>query len=192
MPEEQGEKRMKADRHDAPEWIRSNSRKRGNLGVVIPGLIGTVITVGVLYVASQAFLQGTVKNLAESKQQPTALPVAEIRRTAPETDWNKVVEEQARRDAMSQPQSQLPTSTASTATKQTVFNDLNYKPRGADNVLTFEETYKPIEPEKPAAKMRVTVIKEELKLKDWVCGSRPNGSVEQRNCKSRVGLQHRN
>jgi len=94
---------MKADRHDAPECIRSNRRKRGNLGVVIPGLIGTVITVGALYVASQAFLQGTVKNLAESKQQPTALSVAEIRRAAPETDWSKVVEEQARRDAMSHP-----------------------------------------------------------------------------------------
>lgn len=181
---------MKADRHDAPEWIRSSSRKRGNLGVVIPGLIGTVVTIGALYVASQAFLQGTVKNLAESKQQPTALPVAEIRRAEPETDWSKVVEEQARRDAMPQPQAELPTSTENTATKQTVFNDLNYKSRGADNVLAFEETYKPIEPRKPAAKIRVTVIKEELKLKDWVCGS-PNGSVEQRNCKSRVGLQYR-
>lgn len=182
---------MKADRHDAPEWIRSNSRKRGNLGVVIPGLIGTIITVGALYVASQAFLQGTVKNLAESKHQATPLPVAEIRRAEPETDWSKVVEEQARRDAMSQPQAELPTSTANTAAKQTVFNDLNYKPRGADNVLAFEETYKPIESEKPAAKMRVTVIKEEQKLKEWVCGSQ-NGSIEQRNCKSRVGLQDRN
>jgi hypothetical protein len=115
---------MKADRHDAPEWIRSNSRKRGNLGVVIPGLIGTVITVGALYVASQAFLQGTVKNLAESKQQPKPVPVAEIRRAEPGTDWSKVVEEQARRDAMSQPQSELPASTENTATKQTVFNVL--------------------------------------------------------------------
>lgn len=182
---------MKADRHDAPEWIRSNSRKRGNLGVVIPGLIGTVITVGALYVASQALLQGTVKTLAESKQQPTPLPVAEIRRAEPETDWSKVVEEQARRDAMSQPQAELPAS-ENTAAKQTVFNDLNYKPRGADNVLAFEETYQPIEPEKPSAKMRVTVIKEELKLKDWVCGSRHNGSIEQRNCNSRAGLQYRN
>jgi hypothetical protein len=182
---------MKADRHDAPEWLRSNSRKRGNLGVVIPGLIGTVITVGALYVASQAFLQGSVKNLVESKQQPTALPVAEIWRTTPETDWSKVVEEQARRDARSKTQTELPTSSENTSTKQTVFNDLNYKPRGADNVLTFEDTYQPIEPEKPAAKIRVTVIKEEVKLKDWVCGS-PNGSVEQRNCKSRVGLQYRN
>ena len=191
MPEGQGEKRMKADRHDAPEWIKSSSRKRGNLRMVIPGLIGIVITIGALHVASQAFLQGTVKNLAESKQQPKPLPVAEIRRAEPETDWSKVVEEQARRDAMPHPHAQLPTSTEKTAIKQTVFNDLNYTPRGADNVLTFQDTYQPIEPEKPAGKIRVTVIKEEQKLKDWVCGS-PNGSVEQRNCKSRVGLLHRN
>ena len=87
-----------------------------------------VITVGALYAASQAFLQGTVKNLAESKQQPKPLPVAEIRRAEPETDWSKVVDAQARRDAMSQPQAELPTTTENTATKQTVFNDLNYKP----------------------------------------------------------------
>lgn len=182
---------MKADRHDAPEWITSSNRKRNNLKMVIPGLIGTVITIGALHFASQAFVQGTVKHLAESKNQPKHVPVAEIRRAEQQTDWSKVVEEEARRDAMSQPQSELPKTVEKTATKQTVFNDLNYKPRGADNVLAFEDTYKPIEPEKPAAKMRVTVIKEEVKLKDWVCGS-PNGSVEQRDCKSRVGLNHRN
>lgn len=191
MPEGQGEKRMKADRHDAPEWIKSSSRKCVDLRMVIAGLIGTVITIGALHVASQAFLQGTVKNLAESKQQPKLIPIAEIRRVAPETDWSKVVEEQARRNAISQPHAKLTTSTKNTAAKQTVFNDLNYKPRGADNVLTFQDTYQPIEPEKPAGKMHVTVIKEKQKFKDWVCGS-PNGSVEQRNCKSRVGLQHRN
>ena len=190
MPEGQGEKRMKADKNDAPEWIKSSSRKRGNLRMVIPGLIGTVITIGALHVASQAFLQGTVKNLAESKQQPKPLPVAEIRRAEPETNWSKVVEEQARRDAMPQPHAQLPTSTEKTATKQTVFNDLNYTPRGADNVLTFQDTYQPIEPEKPAGKVQVTGIKENRKLKDF-CGN-PKGSIEQRNCKSRIGLEHRN
>lgn len=182
---------MKDDRHDAPEWITSSNRKRSKLKMVIPGLIGTVITIGALHFASQTLLQGSVKNIAERRQQPNPTPVAEIRRAEAQTDWDKVVEEQARRDAMSQTQSELPTITENSATKQTVFNDLNYKPRGADNVLAFEDTYQPIEREKPAEKMRVTVIKEKQKLKDWVCGS-PNGRVEQRNCKSRVGLQYRN
>ncbi|WP_341304934.1 hypothetical protein [Pseudomonas sp. TMP25] len=157
MPEGQGEKRMKADRHDAPEWITSSNRKRSNLKMVIPGLIGTVITIGALHFASQALLQGTVKNIAERRQQPNPTPVAEIRRAEAQTDWDKVVEGQARLDAMPQTQTELPTSPENTATKQTVFNDLNYKPRGADNVLAFKDTYKPVEPEKPAEKMRVTV-----------------------------------
>lgn len=144
---------MKADRYDAPEWITSGRNKRGNLAMVIPGLLGTVITIGALHFASQAFVQGTVKHLAESKNQPKPLPVAEIHRAEPQTDWNKVVEAQARRDAMSQPKAELPVSTENSATKQTVFNDLNYTPRGADNVLAFKETSHPIEREKPAEKM---------------------------------------
>lgn len=180
---------MKADKNDAPEWIKSSSRKRSNLGVVIPGLIGTVITIGALHVASQAFLQGTVKNLADSKQQPTPAPVAEIRRSEPQTDWSKVVEEQARRDAMSQPQAELPTSAEHTVTKQTVFNDLNYTPRGADNVLPVEKNYKTVEQEKPAQKLKVTVIKE---TKDTTCWPLKEGSVERRNCKASVNLSRRN
>lgn len=182
---------MKADRQDAPEWLTSSNRKRSTLKMVMPGLIGTVITIGALHFASQALLQDTVKKIAERRQQPSPKPVAKIRRAEAQTDWDKVVADQAQREAISQKQKELPASTESTATKQTVFNDLNYKPRGADNVLAFEDTYQPIKPEKSAGKVRVTVIKEKQKLKDWVCGS-PNGSVEQRNCKSRVGLQYRN
>jgi hypothetical protein len=189
MPEGQGEKRMKADRHDAPEWIKASS-KRNRLGMVIPGLIGTVLTIGALHVAGQAFLQSNVQNLVDGKKETRPVPVAEIRRADPETDWSKVVEAQARRDATSQPQATPSTSTENTATKQTVFNDLNYTPRGADNVLSFKETYQPVEPEKPAGKVRVTVIKEENKLKDFCGGAQ--GSIERRNCRSNVGLEYRN
>jgi hypothetical protein len=189
MPEGQGEKRMKADRHDAPEWITSSNRKRSNLKMVIPGLIGTVITIGALHFASQALLQGTVKNIAERKQQPNTTPVAEIRRAEPQTDWSKVVEAQARRDAMSQPKAGLPASTENTATKQTVFNDLNYTPRGADNVLPVEKNYKTVEQEKPEKKLKVTVIKE---TKDTTCWPLKEGSVERRNCKASINLSRRN
>ncbi|OEC35824.1 hypothetical protein A7D25_07615 [Pseudomonas sp. 21C1] len=180
---------MKADRHDAPEWIKASS-KRNRLDLVIPGLIGTVLTIGALHVAGQAFLQSNVQNLVDRKKEPRPVPVAEIRRADPETDWSKVVEAQARRDATSQPQTAPPAGTESTATKQTVFNDLNYTPRGADNVLSFKETYQPVEPEKPAGKVRVTVIKEEQKLKDFCGGAQ--GSIERRNCRSSVGLEYRN
>ncbi|UYP31950.1 hypothetical protein OEG79_07600 [Pseudomonas sp. Z8(2022)] len=179
---------MKADRDDAPEWLTSRPRKRGNLGVVLAGVIGTVVTLGALNMAGQAFMQTTVKNLAENRQQPKPKPVAEITRSepTPRNDWDRIVEEQARRDAMSQQQPEQPTGSDSPAVKQTVFNDQNYTPRGADNVLSILEGYQPAEPAKPAGKVRVTVIKE---TKDSTCWPLKEGSIERRSCKSYLKLQ---
>lgn len=193
MPVRKGDSRMKANRDDAPEWLTSRPRKSGNLGVVLAGVIGMVITLGALTVAGQAFMQTTVKNLSENRQQPKPKPVAEITRAepAPSKDWDLIVDQQARRDAMSQQPIEQPTSSESPAIKQTMFNDENYTPRGADNVLSLRESYQPVEPEKPAGKVKVTVIKEEQKLKDWACWGK-EGSIERRNCKTKVGLNYRN
>lgn len=181
---------MKADRDDAPEWLTSRPSKGSNLKVVLAGTIGTVVTLGALTLAGQAFMQNTVKNLAANSQPPKPKPIAEIIRAepTPRNDWDKIVEEQARRDAMSTQQPEQPTGSDSPAVKQTVFNDQNYAPRGADNVLSLRDTYQPAEPEKPAGKMRVTVIKE---TKDATCWPLKEGSIERRNCKSHIGLNRR-
>ncbi|WP_417311294.1 hypothetical protein [Ectopseudomonas khazarica] len=181
---------MKADRDDAPEWLRSDTRKRSSLAMLIPGMIGTGITLGALYFGSQFLLQGKVQEMAEKRMPPKPTPVAEITRAdpAPKKDWDRIVEQQARRDAMSQQQPEQPTGSDSTATKQNIFNDHNYTPRGADNVLSLRESYQPAEPEKPAGKVRVTVIKE---TKDQTCWPLKEGSIERRNCKSHVGLNYR-
>lgn len=181
---------MKADRDDAPEWLTSRTSKGSNLKVVLAGTIGTVVTLGALTLAGQAFMQNTVKNLAANSQQPKPKPVAEITRAepAPRNDWDKIVEEQARRDAMSTQQPEQPIGSDSPAVKQTVFNDQNYTPRGADNVLSLRDTYQPAEPAKPAGKVSVTVIKE---TKDQTCWPLKEGSIERRNCKSHVGLNYR-
>lgn len=184
---------MKADRNDAPEWLTSRPRKSGSLRVVLAGVIGTVITLGALNVAGQAFLQSTVKNLAENRQQPKPKPVAEITRAepTPRNDWDKIVEQQARRNAMSQQQPEQPTGSDSPAVKQTAFNDQNYTSRGADNVLSFRESQQPVEPEKPAGKVRVTIIEQTPSMKDRACWPHKEGSIERRNCRSQVGLNHR-
>lgn len=70
---------MKTDRHDTPEWITSSNQKRSKLKMTIPGLIGTAINIGELHFASQALVQGRVKNLAKSKNQLKPLAVTEIR-----------------------------------------------------------------------------------------------------------------
>lgn len=160
----------------------------GNLRVVLSGMTGAVIALGALNVAGQAFLQTTVKNLAENRQQPKPKPVAEITRAEPASrnDWNKIVEQQARRDAMSPQQPEQPAGSDSPALKQTVFNDQNYTPRGADNVLSLHESYQSTKQEEPAGKVRVTVIKE---TKDQTCWPLKEGSIKRRNCKSYIGLQ---
>lgn len=126
---------------DAPEWLTSRPRKRANLGVVLAGVIGMVVTLGALTLAGQAFMKNTVKNLAANSQQTKPKPVAEITRPepTPRNDWDKIVEEQARRDAMSRQRAEQPTSSDSPATKQTVFNDQNYTPRGAINLVDARE-----------------------------------------------------
>lgn len=184
---------MKADRSDAPEWIRSNTRRKSNWGVVIPGVIGLVVTLGALNIAGQAFLQSNVQKLVGKRQQPRPAPVAEITRSepAPRKDWDRLVEQQARQDAMSQQPTEQPTSSESPAIKQTVFNDQNYAPRGADNVLSFRENYHPIEPERPAGKVKVTVVEQTPSMKERACWPHKEGSVERRNCKLGVGLHYR-
>lgn len=184
---------MKADRDDAPEWLTSRPQKRGNMGVVVAGAIGTVITLGALTLGGQALMKNAVKNVAEKRQQTKPAPIAEITRAepTPRNDWDKIVEQQARRDAMSPEQPEQRTGSDSPATKQNIFNDHNYTPRGADNVLSLRESYRAVEPEKQAEKVRVTIIEQTPSMKDRACWPHKEGSIERRNCRSQVGLNHR-
>lgn len=183
---------MKADRNDAPEaWLASRPRKNGNPGIVLAGVIGTVITLGALNVAGQAFKQTTVKSVAENRQQATITPIAEVARAepVPAKDWDRIVEEQARRDAMPRQEPEQANNSEPPVARQRVFNDQNYIPRGADNVLSSRAIPKSVPQEQPKEKLRVIGIKEEAKLKDF-CGGR-EGSIERRNCRSQIGLDHR-
>jgi hypothetical protein len=184
---------VKADRDDAPEWLTSRPSKGSNLKVVLAGTIGTVVTLGALTLAGQTFMQNTVKNLAANSQQPKPKPVAEITRAeqATRNDWDKIVEEQARRDAMSRQRAEQSNSSDSPAVKETVFNDQNYTPRGAGNVLSLAGSYQRVEQEKPAGKVRVTIIEQTPSMKDRACWPHKEGSIERRNCKSHVGLNYR-
>lgn len=157
-----------------------------------------MVTLGALSMAGQAFMQTTVKNLAENRQQPKPTPVAEITRAepAPRNDWDKIVEEQARRDAMSQQQPEQPTGSDSPTVKQTVFNDHNYTPKSAINLVNAREwgTAEPYEQtRKRQEEQKITVIGEQNRPEDWICSSvGKDGSLRQRDCKSRYQLNNRN
>lgn len=185
---------MKADWNDAPGYLK-RPRKRG-AAKLIPGLIGILITLALLQMASSAFLKGTVQGIVDKRTQPKPAPVAEIRRAEPATikDWDRVVEEVAARGATPQPQSDHPkTETAESETaKQTVFTDANYMPRGADNVISaFNEPPQPVKLSKPAVSKDITIVGEKPSRKDSTCWPYKEGSLERRRCRSHVGLNYR-
>jgi hypothetical protein len=185
---------MQADWNDAPSYLQTRANKGRSKAWIIPGIIGTCITLALLHLAGSAFLKDTVQNLAEKSTSAKPAPIAQITRSEklPAKDWDRIVEEQARLDAQAQRQpAQSPASVENAVIKQNVFNDQNYIPRGADNVLSLKVSEQPVQTEKSSGGLKVITIKEKQKLRDWVCPYR-EGSIERRNCRFRVGLQHRN
>jgi len=181
---------MKAEWNDAPDYIRRRPRK--GLAWLIPGLIGTAIMLAALQMASSSFLKGTAQGIADKRAQPKPAPVAEIRRAEPTAtkDWDRVVEEVAARGAMPQPQSAQPKAApAEPPPKQTVFNNKNYIPQGATNIVPARRG----ESEQiqiPVNRKEIVVVGEDRRLSDF-CPGRA-GSIERRDCKAKVNLGTRN
>ncbi len=184
---------MKADWNDAPDYITRHPRRSRRLGKLIPGLIGTVITLAVLHMAGSAFLQGTAQSIAEKRIQPKPDPMAEVSRaeSAASKDWDRVVDEVALRDATSEQVSVQTDLAGKQITKQTVFTDANYTRRGADNVLTLEVPKLAIPHPKPAANKEIVIVGQRPSMKDRVCWPHKEGSIQSRNCRSSVGLRYR-
>lgn len=184
---------MKADWNDAPEYITRHRRKRRRLAKLIPGLIGTLITLAVLHTAGSAFLKGTAQNIAEKRIHPKPTAVAEISRAepAPVRDWDKVVEEVAARGATPQPQTTQPQIvTAEPPPKQTVFNDKNYVPQGATNIVPATRVVPELTATIPSRKKEIVVVGKQSRISDFCPGG--EGSITRRNCKANVNLRARN
>ena len=150
---------------------------------LFPWILGVCLTLGGLQVANEAFLQNTVKSLDAQHQKP--IPVAEITR-APAVkmtrhEWDRVVEEQAKRDAGLK---EHVTKAAVMPGKDPVINKA-YKPGEAINILSFNEPSQPVTPKSERKGVRVTVVTE---TKDSGCWPLKEGSIERRNCKFYRGL----
>lgn len=177
---------MKADWNDAPGHLK-RPRKRG-AAKLIPGLIGILITLALLQMASSAFLKGTVQGIVDKRTQPKPAPIAEIRRAEPSAtkDWDRVVEEVAARGATPQPQA----ATAGPPPKQTVFNDKNYVPQGATNIVPATRVIPEPAVAIPTRQKEIVVVGKERRISDFCPGG--EGSIERRNCKAAVNLNSRN
>lgn len=69
MPEGQGELKMKADLSDATEHIKASSRRSGANAWIVPSIIGTCITLGLIEAAGYAFQKGTEQNINKRQHQ---------------------------------------------------------------------------------------------------------------------------
>lgn len=183
---------MKAEWNDAPDYIRRRPRK-GAIAWLIPGLIGTAIMLAALQMASSSFLKGTAQGIADKRIQTKPAPIAEIKRAEPAAtkDWDRVVEEVAARGATPQPKSAQPQAdTAKAPPKQTVFNDKNYVPQGATNIVPAT----PVPPSQTVTiaprQKEIVVVGKESRISDFCPGG--EGSIQRRNCKSNVNLNMRN
>ncbi len=183
---------MKAEWNDAPDYIRRRPRK-GAVAWLIPGLIGTAIMLAALQMASSSFLKGTVQGIADKRIQPKPAPVAEITRAEPAAtkDWDRVVEEVAARGATPQPQTPQPQAAmAEPAPKQTVFNDKNYVPQGATNIVPATRVIPEPTVTIPPRQKEIVVVGKESRISDFCPGG--EGSIVRRNCKASVNLNTRN
>lgn len=178
---------MQADLDDAPEWLKPGHKKSA-MRALLPWMFGICVTLGTLYVGSQAFLHGTARNLWIPPQEPDHAPIAEIYRApvvrSQKQDWNQVVEAQAQQGRAPQRQAARTTDGPIIPGREPVLN-LGYKPGEAINILSFNETYVPEEQESKSRGVRVTVVAE---TKDSACWPLKEGSVERRNCKFSQGL----
>ena len=180
---------MKADRDDAPTYVRQSARRSNMATWIVASLLGSAFTVGLLYTLSSLYMHGKVDRLA-NKPTPKPAPVAEITKSAPaEKDWDKIVEEVARRSNQAD-QSQIRQQQPQQKTKQTVYSDATYVPVTAINVMPETRSHPKETPiKRTEKKQEILIIGKEERLRDY-CPYK-QGSIELRNCKMAIDLNTR-
>lgn len=177
---------MHADRDDAP--LR-RQKKSGIMKWMVALGIGTGITVGMLFVASM----NAGKNQLKSALTVTTRTPAETIQPKPEKkkeiDWDKVVEEQARRDAGKRIVS-TPEEIAAQKLKDQAERDRRANEAIAIlNAKNFGEGVA-AETQKKKGKQEIVIVGKESRISDFCPGG--EGSIMRRNCKQRVNLNTRN
>lgn len=189
---------MRADRDDAPAYLRSRGWKHAFRVWAVPAVVGITITTGLLQAGNSAFRQ-TVTS-ASASNHSSQRPVAQIVQPLPSreaSEHERLIQRQVDHDMQAwkakQLQSHQPSQQPANV-RQTVFHAGNYIPRGADNVVRFQSTQASYEVDKHESSsqgVRVTVVGETRDMKEQACSVFREGSLEKRNCKFDVGLSWR-
>lgn len=127
------------------------------------------------------YLQESFKQASTPpRQAQVRAPIAEITRSehAAKKDWDKVVEEVASRSRGAEQSTK--------SAKQTAFNDSNYAPQSAINIIQSPNLYTEEKPAPKTTKQKIVVVGKESRLRDWCPYS--EGSIARRNCRMHMDL----
>ncbi|QVI74888.1 hypothetical protein [Pseudomonas syringae] len=170
---------MKADISDAPERIIRGHHKQNVLYIAIWLVIGSLATVATLqFIGRAPILDSAYKRTESPTEQEEKLTL--VNPIPPRQDLDSTW-------LRASPEIRLPDD----APRQTVFNDQNFIPRGADNVVAFRLSpdFSP-RPEAPK-KAKLTIVRQSPSMKERACWPYIQGSIESRNCHASIGLKHR-
>ena len=193
---------MKANMEDMPEYLKTRKQESPWRMVAIMA-IGTGIVLGGLSLFGSGFID-RAKTIAsgeglrddigllqpQPKQQEIARPQGEVARRETYTPPQKFRPEEPLVIERGGAYDLEPTQPE----KQTVFNDQNYRPQGAVNVVSFNAPAIASEQQATAPKQQgIVIVGTEQKPGDWVCTFMGNeGSLERRDCKSSMQMHNRN
>jgi hypothetical protein len=170
---------MKADISDAPERV-IRKRHKSEIFYTCIGLAMSGIA------ALGAFQYSTHASRLDAQPEPTLNPIA---RNEQLTRTSDVPPRQAVESSWLRPSSEEPSPVD--AARQTVFNEHNYIPRGADNVIALQVGSDPSPSREAPKKMKLTIVQQSPSMKDRACWPYRQGSLESRRCRASIGLMHR-
>ena len=170
---------MKADISDAPERVIGRRHKSSIFYIVLSLAIGSIATIGALQLINRA-------PSTESAHEPAMSSIAGEGKLirGGETLPTQPLES-------SQPQASSDIHLPANSTRQTVFNDQNFTPRGADNVVSLHVGSDFSPREETSKKVKLTIVWQTPSMKERACWPLKQGSIESRNCHAYVGLKHR-
>jgi hypothetical protein len=170
---------MKADIDDAPQRVIRKRHNRGALYSVSCLVIGSIAATG----ASQLISRAPSVDPAYERSMSTAAGQGKLIREG---------EVPQRQDiALSQLQASSGIARPTHSTRQTVFNDQNFTPRGADNVISLHVASDPFPRQESPKQVKLTIVRQSPSMKERVCWPYRQGSIESRNCRAWIGLNHR-
>lgn len=192
---------MHAEAEDMPEHLKSKKQEGPWRLVAIMG-VGTAIVWGAITLFGKGFIDN-----ANSIKDGQGLPHdIGLTRTAPKGEGERTESVKQKRyyqpprvqsvdEVVIRDSNEKEEGGTADQEKQNTFNDRNYRPTGAVNVVSFnQEAYEHSTRVAPIQKQqKIVVIGKQNRTEDWVCSySGGEGSIGKRDCKARFQLENRN